>query len=329
MSGLDFFGKVWWYMIVKGLMNRTVNSNLCVHKFLLVCICLVIATSASAQDDQPALLLTAIEGNSTYMVSLDGTVERINVPDTRPVSSDEWTDAILSQFQPLSGPYTFAETPAGVIFTMTGEQDTYLNLYLLDDANTIKQLTFVERVTDGPIFSASAEFIGWRPVSDSEFLYRVRVQSLAGDDINRLYLHDIETNTDVEMPFFGKNPVWTPDGQQLIGGRLDDDEPPLYELWRVDITTEIETLIGPGCNPQFSPDKRFLAYDGHDNAQRHHYVDCFVNGEVYLFDFETGQSTLLTEAIHKRVRLMGWVGKSCTADSPGVCLVLDRNSLNQ
>ncbi len=251
-----------------------------------------------------------MQGDSTYMLSLDGTVQRINVPDTPDTSADEWTDAILSQFQPLSGPFAFAETPAGVIFSMTGEQYTYLNLYLLDDTSTITQLTTVESVADEPIFSASAEFIAWRPVSDSEFLYRVRVRTLDDNDINRLYLHDIQTRTDVEMPFFGKNPVWYPDGQQLVGGRLNDDEPPLYELWRIDITTETEKLIGPGCNPQLSPDGRYLAYDGHDNARRQHYVDCFVNGEVYLFDFETGQSKLLTEALHKRVRLMGWVGDS-------------------
>lgn len=269
-----------------------------------------------------------MQGDSTYMVSLDGTVKRINVPDA-PVDNSEWVDAILSQAKPLSGPFALVETPGGLIFSMTGTQDTFLNLYLLDGTDTIQQLTVIESMVDGPILSASAEFIAWRPESASEFLYRVRVQSLAGDDLNHLYLHDLETSTDVEMPFFGKDPVWSPDGQQLIGGRLNENEPRLYIMWRVDLISESEQIIGAGCNPQFSPDGRYLAYDGHVNARRQHYVDCFVNGEVYLFDFETGRSRLLTETLHKQVRLMAWVGESCAADSPGACLVLNRNGLNQ
>jgi hypothetical protein len=249
-----------------------------------------------------------------YSMSLDGTVERINVPDEPPVSSDEWEDAILSQIQPLSGPYSFIKTPAGVIFSMTGEQNTHLNLYLLDGTDSIEQLTVIETLVDRPLLSASAEFIAWRPESASEFLYRVRLLDFSGIESNTLYLHNIETGIDIEMPFFGKDPVWSTDGQQLVGARLNDDNPPLYELWQVDLTNGRELTIGPGCNPQFSPDGLFLAYDGHDNSQWQSYTDCLANGEVYLFEFDVGQSRLLTEDLDDLVQLKSWVDES--ADSP-------------
>ncbi|MBZ0304694.1 MAG: hypothetical protein K8I82_01380, partial [Anaerolineae bacterium] len=145
-------------------------------------------------------------------------------------------------------------------------------------------------------------FIAVRP-SHMAFLYRARLRDATGQDFNTLYLYDFERHQ--EMPFFGKNPVWSPDGESLAGSRLSESL--IYELWTVNLQTEETGFIANGCNPQYSPDGLWLAYDLHDNSQWQGYTDCFASGQVEAMNLETGEKVLLSAGLKKFVTLISWV----------------------
>jgi hypothetical protein len=232
------------------------------------------------------------------------------VPASLPTPED--TPIIPPSFQPLFGPY-----PIGIsldaypdpLYAMSGEADTTVNIYALIDG-TYCRLTDVLSLFPAaaqPILSASAELVAVRPQA-SAFLYRAHLRDGTGVDRNGLYLYDLESQTSHEMPYFGKDPVWSPDGMWLAGSRLDDtDSPPLYTLWIANILTGEERSLTYGCNPQWSPDGEWLAFDGHDNAQWQGYTDCFANGQVHGINLETGEQVLFSEGLPDYVTLVGWV----------------------
>jgi hypothetical protein len=215
-------------------------------------------------------------------------------------------------FQPLFGPQPIA-IPAGAypdpLYKMSGEASTTVNIYALIDG-TYQPLTNVLSLFPAatePILSASAEFIAARP-KHSGFLYRARLRDGTGVDHNGLYLYDLATQSNLAMPYFGKDPVWSPDGIWLAGSRLDEDSnPPLYTVWIANILTGEERPLGHGCNPQWSPDGKWLAFDGHDNSQWQGYTDCFAGGQVYGINLENGEQILFSEGITDFVTLVGWV----------------------
>jgi hypothetical protein len=195
-------------------------------------------------------------------------------PASRQVADVEtWRAQILAQATPLAGPRDFHPVPDAepttVIFAMTGPQDNFLNLYGLRPDGAIRQLTRVEQQLEpaAPALSASADFINWRPGRAGQFLYRSRLRDLQGQDHNRLWLYDLTTRTETPAPYFGKDPVWSPDGARLAGARLNGDDPLLYVLWIAGVESNEEVEIGPGCNPAWSPSGDWLAYDGHVNSQ--------------------------------------------------------------
>ncbi len=245
------------------------------------------------------------------------TGERLILTDESTPSTDapsqRWTTQILAQVTPLSSPRDFHPFSDGVIFNMTGPADNFLNLYWLDSTGTIHQLTAIESMgnTSQPLLSASAEFLGWRPVKSPQFLsflYRARQRDRQGQDHNELRLYSLNDFSDTPAPYFGKTPAWSVDGNWLAGVRLNDAIPPLYILWRVEWTTGETIEVGPGCNPTWSASGAWLAYDGHDNSQWQGYTDCFANGRVFTQNTESGEMIELSAGIGGYVLLMGWMG---------------------
>src|SRR5690606_5719440 len=120
-----------------------------------------------------------------------------------------------------------------------------------------------------PYLSASAELI---TINSEGLLYRARLRDSTGADYNALYFYDFASAEHLLMPFFGKDPIWTPDGTPLIGARLGQtaDGQPIYQLWEANIYTHEERQLGQGCNPVISG--IWLAYDMHDSAQWQNYT---------------------------------------------------------
>ncbi len=223
---------------------------------------------------------------------------------------ETWTTAILSQAKPLSGPREFQAVPNtqnNTIFVMTGSADNNLNIYLLDENEIIQQLTDSTRIvpTDTLILSSSVDFIAWRPAHAQQFLYRIRVRDAEGNDTNELYLYDLKTSSSSSTPYFGKDPVWSPDGQSLIGARFNA-ETELYELYQENLLTETTTYLDNGCNPQVSADGLWLAYDEHTSSHHQNYVDCFASGNVKIMELSTQDEYILTKDLNGYTQILGW-----------------------
>lgn len=254
---------------------------------------------ARAADEPPLRIMIA-------------TGERLILEDDPTPSADpipQWTAQILAHVTPLSGPRDFHPFSNGVIFSMTGPTDNFLNLYWLDSSGTIQQLTTVEKTAGSTqlLLSTSAEFLNWRPQFLS-FLYRARQRDAKGQDHNELRLYSLDDFSDRPAPYFGKTPAWSADGDWLAGVRLNDTTPPLYILWRVEMMTGETIEVGPGCNPAWSASGDWLAYDGHDNSQWQGYTDCYANGRVFAQNTNSGEVIELSAGIGGYVLLVGWMG---------------------
>lgn len=229
-----------------------------------------------------------------FVVNLDGTWVTFEQNPTPPTPSAPPELPFEPLFPPL---YSGLSN----IWILTGEADPYSDLYHFTG-------TAWERLTDsqnlfpeaqGPLLSAAVEAINSQP---SGILYRAKIRDLAGQDYNELFFYHWETGESEKMPFFGKNPIWSPDGTQLVGSRY---HAPLYELWRVDLETGKESFLDYGCNPQWLGD--WLAYDEHDTATWQNYTDCFASGEVAALNLLTGEKIVLTTQIESFVQLVAWV----------------------
>ena len=250
--------------------------------------------------------------NQLVFAKADGTQWQLTKTPNLPTDAQikTWTASVLQQVQPLSGPRKFVTVPNSMnstIFAMTGTADNMLNLYLLDKTGQIQQLTYSAQTMaeNSSLLSASVEFIAWRPLHPTQFLYRMRVHDIEGNGTNQLYLYDLAAQTTTAIPYFGKSPVWSPDGLSLVGARFNE-ETRLYELWQEDITTHEATYLDNGCNPQFSLDGVWLAYDAHTSSQNLNYTDCFANGEINLMHMPTQQHYWLTEQIGGYAQIIAW-----------------------
>ena len=219
---------------------------------------------------------------------------------------DELLDVPFTPLSKVQG----IELSAFTVFVMAGEENNFINFYRVGDGKLI-QLTdvialFPEAQT--PILSASVDFIAERPQLPG-FLYRARVRDANGEDFNALYFYDLSAGESEPMPFFGKNPVWSPDGIKLAGSRLGRQEngQPIYHIWTVNLFTTKEVMIAPGCNPQWSPDGERLAYDQHENVEWQGYVDCFANGQVEAYHLATEEKVSLSAGLAGFVQLVGWL----------------------
>lgn len=283
----------------------------------LVILIFVILYPTAAQENVPAAILLERENTDDltaahhfYVVDMQGNIQPFNMDETDPPAPVPLPShqKILAEFSPRYGPVVWDASGLDIaenrLYSMSGENDTYVNLYAVMKGE-LHQLTDVISLfpqAKPPILSASAEFLS---VRSGTFLYRARLRDATGQDFNELYLYDFESHQ--KMPFFGKNPVWSPDGEALAGSRLSESQPPIYELWTVNVQTGEASFIANGCNPQYSPDGRWLAYDLHDNSQWQGYTDCFASGEVEAVNLQTGEKVLLSAGLEKFVTLVGWV----------------------
>ena len=227
-------------------------------------------------------------------------------------------EALDTPYTPISG-IRGIELPAGDfaawegrLYIMSGEADTYTNLYAVQVGSLIQLTDVIGLFPDAvpPYLAASVEFISVRPMQPG-LLYRARLRDSTGNEFNALYLYDLATGVSIAIPYFGKKPVWSPDGIALAGSRLHqaEAEPLLYHLWISNLETGIEQEIAPACNPQWSPDGAWLAYDHHDNPFWQNYMDCFANGQVAAVNLETGEKVLLSANLSGAAQLIGWLAE--------------------
>jgi len=235
-------------------------------------------------------------------------IETIPLPDYQQLLSE----ALITPYQSLAE-VRGVELSNSHLFIMSGDSDNFLNFYRVE-GGILVQLTdvitlFPDVVT--PYLSASVDFIAEKP-DQTGFLYRARLRDAQGTDHNALYFYDFTQDKSQEMPFFGKDPIWSPDGKKLAGNRFEQapDQAPLYVIWIVDLESGEEIQIAPGCNPQFSPDGIWLAYDGHNNPFWQNYTDCFINGQVEAVNLLTGEKIMLSDGLGNYVRLLGWLTSS-------------------
>lgn len=218
-------------------------------------------------------------------------------------------EALIIPYQPLSG-VRGLELSHSQLFIMSGESDNFLNFYRVENGALIQLTNVITLFPNAvvPYLSASADFIAENP-DQTGFLYRARLRDANGTDHNALYFYDFTRVNSQEMPFFGKDPIWSLDGKRLAGSRFEQlpDQAPLYMIWMVDLESGEEIQIAPGCNPQFSPDGVWLAYDGHNNPFWQTYTDCFINGQVEAINLLTGEKILLSDGLGNYVRLLGWL----------------------
>lgn len=216
---------------------------------------------------------------------------------------DEEPPTPTPPFSPIVAPRWVSLGERVDLLAMSGETSAYINIFDAD----FNQLTDVKELfadATQPLISASANFIAWRPSHDA-FLYRARAVDADGQAYNRLLLFDDFTAAQTnEMPFFGKDPVWSPDGVWLVGSRWDGQR--LYQLEMVEAGGGETRTIANGCNPQWSPDGRWIAFDAHSDSAWQGYTDCFADGTVSIYDVESGEILQVEVAIPKFVTVMGW-----------------------
>jgi len=274
--------------------------------FFLVFVWLI-QTAAQAQDTAPSALLLA--EHALYQVTLDGSPPIwLHDAHVAPPPSPTPTLDFKIAPAPLFGPVVLRQQPP--LFLMSGADNPFVNFYTLNQNGTPQALSDVVALFPDhipPILSASVEFIAWRPAHDG-FLFRARLRDSSGQDHNALFWHDGQNSQ--AMPYFGKNPVWSPNGLLLAGSRLETrprGQPPLYGLWVVDVESGAEQRLDAGCNPQWSPDGAWLAYEGHVESQWQGYTDCFASGTVFAHNWQSGAKLMLSAGLNGHVALIGWL----------------------
>jgi Tol biopolymer transport system component len=110
-----------------------------------------------------------------------------------------------------------------------------------------------------PAFSPDGEHIAFRSERDGGGIF---VMGATGQSVRRL--------TD-----FGFNPVWSPDGQEILVAtesiaRPEDRFTPVSQLWAVNVSTGARRLASPGdaVQPHWSPHGRRIAYWASIQGQR-------------------------------------------------------------
>lgn len=252
-----------------------------------------------------SVIVRSEDDGGFYRVSLEGDFEGIPTPNATPTPIVSPIPDSLNG-RSLFPPLRVADAPDD-LFVMSGETTPFTDFYTLDSTGQPDQLTDVVALfpqAKPPILSASVEYLSARPGHDA-FLFRARLLDSDQTTHNGLFLYSFDDHTLAPMPYFGKSPAWSPDGMALVGGRFDE-QAALYILWIAVLSDTEESRIGPGCNPRWSADGAWIAYDSHESAQWQNYTDCFASGEVMAYHLEDERNITLTAALTDSVALWGW-----------------------
>jgi hypothetical protein len=261
-----------------------------------------------ARDDSETIAISTVDGQRQVIASQNNSFLSEEAVE---YLHNTWQTIILEQVTPLSGPREFSPVPGTdfnqIVFSMTGEQDNFVNLYLLDTDREIHQLTQSEGLLEDEFpLSISTQLLNWRPgdYHGQQFVYRTRLRLPNGSEDNQLWLYDLTNFSAIPLPFFEKQPAWSPDGQQLAGVRLDEDNPPLFHIWIEDLAQDSEIDIGPGCNPHWTSDGQWLVYNGHTSSQWQGYTDCFPSGTVLATNLSSNQTLDLSNGLTDFIQII-------------------------
>lgn len=117
---------------------------------------------------------------------------------------------------------------------------------------------------------------------------------------------------------------WVPDGQHMIvsGNRHDNAEyaPANTELYLVRLQDgtikPLTQRMGPDNNPAVSPDGRYVAYTGYDEAYQGYQLN-----RLYVMDLEEGTTRLISGELDRSVNNVQWSGQQdriyCQYDHEG------------
>lgn len=146
-------------------------------------------------------------------------------------------------------------------------------------------------------------------------LLRLRAITLDGAK-NALILID-QAGKINSLPWMGVSPRFSPDGNFLAGTQLVNDhegvprfEIALYEIKTGKLRSLTDDLKDSACDPQWSPDGKWIAYDLVSPTYQA-YVDCFWGRGVAAERFPDGDdwmllSSALPKEIQDSVHLVGW-----------------------
>lgn len=156
--------------------------------------------------------------------------------------------------------------------------------------------------------------LGLRP-KHNQFLASVQIV-MPDSATNSLILFDRVTRTLTLLPWLGKSPDWSPDGRYLAGTQLTTTKAgdPRFDVVVYDVdlaqTAVItETQMGSSCNPQWSEEGNWIAYDLVD-ARFQSYIDCFPGRGVVAQTWPDRENyVVLTSKLPEGVHLVAWIAQ--------------------
>lgn len=179
------------------------------------------------------------------------------------------------------------------------------------DGTTVRLVDVVtgEHETVYVAVSASPGLFGltWAPQGDRLAVLEVTVST--GEPIHDLVVVDLATASTrvVAGGSFLSGPSWSPDGTRLAYGNVDTDEVVVVDLRSV----ELQRVPSAGVIPHWSPDGRWLAGVGLDEA-----------GTIHLIDPDTGE-----RGVAGTIRGQLWIELSWSSDSAAVYLLGEGETL--
>jgi dipeptidyl aminopeptidase/acylaminoacyl peptidase len=186
-----------------------------------------------------------------------------------------------------------------------------------------RRIAFLMRLPEKPTSLATLpekpEGATWAPAPRvmERLIWRRDGSGLVEPGFVQLFVVPAEGGTPLQLtdgPFaHAGTPAWLPDSRSVVisGNRRDDweYEAANSELYRVDVDsraiTRLTDRFGPDHSPAVSPDGRYVAYLGFDDARRSH-----ADTAVYLFDLRSNATRRLSPVLPGAVGALAWADDS-------------------